>query len=59
MTSRNIRFLINLYLYLYLFKVQFNKVTSKTWSWSLKNMDPGKHAIYMGLKYMSDFRELL
>ena len=43
--NRNIRFFINLYLYLYLFKVQFNKATSKTWT--LKNMDPGKHGIYM------------
>ena len=58
MRNRNIRFFINLYLYLYLFKVQFNKATSKTWSWTLKNMNPGKHAIYMGLKNMSDFREL-
>ena len=27
--------------------------------WILKNMDPGKHGINMGLKNMSDFRELL
>ena len=31
--NRNIRFFINLYLYLYLFKGQFNKATSK-------NLDP-------------------
>ena len=58
MTNRNIRFFINLYLYLYLFKVQFNKATSKTWTWALKNMNLGKPGIYMGLKNMSDFREL-
>ena len=29
---------------------------SKTWT--LKNMDPEKHRINMGLKSMSDFREL-
>ena len=34
-------------MYLYLFKVQFNKATSKTWTRTLKNMDPGKHGIYM------------
>ena len=28
--NRNIRFFINLYLYFYLFKVEFNKATSKT-----------------------------
>ena len=27
-------------------------------TWTLKNMDPGKHGIYMGLKNISDFREL-
>ena len=56
--NRNIRFFINLYLYLYLCKVQFNKATSKTWTQTLKNTDPGKHGIYVGLKNMSDFREL-
>ena len=39
---------MNLYLYLYILKVQFNKATSKTWTQALKNMDPGKHGIYMG-----------
>ena len=32
-----------------------------TWTlktWNLKNMDPEKHGINMGLKSMSDFREL-
>ena len=56
--NRNIRFFINLYLYLHLFKVQFNKATSKTWTWTLKNMIPGKHGIHMELKNMSDLREL-
>ena len=28
------------------------------WTWTLKNIDPGKHEINMGLKNMSDFREL-
>ena len=61
--NRNIRFFIDLYLYLYLFKVQFSKATPKTWTQTLKNLDPekhgsGKHGIYMGLKNMSDFREL-
>ena len=47
------------------------KATSKTWTqtlgpdpeksgpwktWTLKNMDPEKHGIIMGLKNMSDFR---
>ena len=27
-------------------------------TWNLKNMDPEKHGINMGLKSMSDFREL-
>ena len=27
-------------------------------TWTLKKMDPGKHGISMGLKNMSDFREL-
>ena len=30
------------------------EATSKTWT--LKNMDPEKHGIIMGLKSMSDFR---
>ena len=30
--------------------------SSKTWT--LKNMDPGKHRINIGFKNMSDFREL-
>ena len=47
-----------MYLYHYLFKVQFNKATSKTCTKTLKNLDPGKHGIYMGLKNMFDFREL-
>ena len=55
--NRNIRFFINLYRYLSLLKVQFNTGTSKTWTRTLKNMDPGKHGIYMGLKNMSDFRQ--
>ena len=38
--NRNIRFFINLHLYLHLFKVQFTKATSKTWT--LKNLDPEK-----------------
>ena len=50
--NKNIRFFINLHLYHYLFKVQFNKATSKTWTRTLKNME------YMGSKIMSDFREL-
>ena len=41
--SRNIRFFTNLYLHLYLFKAQFNKATSKTWTRTLKNLDPEKH----------------
>ena len=41
--NRNIRFFINLYLYLYLCKVQFNKATSKTWTQALKTLDPEKH----------------
>ena len=56
--NKNIRFFINLYLYYNLFKVQFNKATSRNFIWTLKNMDPGKHEFYMGLKNMSDFREL-
>ena len=40
--NRNIRFFINLYLYLHLFKVQFNKATSKTWTQTQKNLDPEK-----------------
>ena len=56
--NRNIRFFTNLYLHLYLFKAQFNKATSKTWTRTLKNMDPGKQGIYMALKNMSDFIEL-
>ena len=55
--NRNIRFFINLY-YLHLFKVQFKKAISKTWMQTLKNRDPGKDGIHMGLKNMSDFREL-
>ena len=56
--NKNIRFFINLYLYYNLFKVQFNKATSRNFTWTRKNMDPGKHEIYMGWKNMSDFREL-
>ena len=37
--NRNIRFFINLYLYL----LQFNMATSKTWTQTLKNLDPEKH----------------
>ena len=37
--NRNIRFFINLYLYL----LQFNTATSKTWTQTLKNLDPEKH----------------
>ena len=40
--NRNIRFFTNLYLHLYLFKAQFNKATSKTWTRTLKNLDPEK-----------------
>ena len=43
---------MNLYLYHCLFKVHFNKATSKTWTRTLKNME------YVGLKNMSDFKEL-
>ena len=52
--NRNIRFFINLYLYFYLFKVEFNKATSKTWTRTLKNMILRKHGIHMELKNMSD-----
>ena len=37
--NRNIRFFINLYLYLHPFKMQFNKATSKTSTQTLKNLD--------------------
>ena len=51
----------------------FIMATSKAWTqtldpdpekpgpwktWTLKNLDPEKHGINMGLKYMSHFREL-
>ena len=32
--------------------------TSKTWTRTLKSMNPEKHGINTGLKHMSDFREL-
>ena len=47
--NKNIRFFINLHLYHYLFKVQFNKATSKTWTRTQENLDPEKHGIY-GIK---------
>ena len=56
--NKDNRFFINLYLYMYLFKVQFNNASSKNCTWTLKNMDPGKYGIYMRSKNMSDFREL-
>ena len=46
MSNRNIRFFLNLYLYLYLFKVQFNKGTSKAWTRILKNRGPGKEGSF-------------
>ena len=33
-------------------------VASKTWTWTLKHLDPEKHEINIGLKYVCDFREL-
>ena len=47
-------------MYLYLFKVQFNKATSKTWTRTMKNMDPEKHGSWKtwNIYGMSDFREL-
>ena len=34
------------------------RATSKTWTETVKYLDPEKHGIDIGLKYMSDFREL-
>ena len=34
------------------------RATSKTWTGTVKYLDPEKHGIDIGLKYMSDFREL-
>ena len=51
----------------------FSEATSKTWTrtldldpekpgplktWTLKNLDPQKHEANIGLKYMSDFKQL-
>ena len=33
------------------------RATSKTWTWTQKNLDPEKHGINMGLKNMSACRE--
>ena len=32
--------------------------TSKTWTRTLENLDPKKHGINLGLRNMSEFREL-
>ena len=36
--------------------LDLKRATSKTWSRTLKNMNPEKHRIIMGLKNMSGFR---
>ena len=55
--NKNIRFFINLHLYHYLLKFNLIRLLLKPGpgprkTWTLKNME------YMGLKIMSDFREL-